>query len=78
MLKFLFLVSFRPKKSSTLKQLSYVSVTFSYNFSLSWLRYKAIFLALGLLAEKKDFNMFKFTLSLKPLPRPLRCVSLLG
>ena len=61
-------VSVRPKKSSIC-----VSVTFSCNFSLILLRYKVIFLA-GLLAEKK----IKLTLSLKPLPCPLRYVSLLG
>ena len=61
-------VPFRPKISSIC-----VSVTFSCNFSLILLRYKVIFLA-GLLAEKK----IKLTLSLKPLPCPLRYVSLLG
>ena len=61
-------VSVRPKKSSIC-----VSVTFSCNFSLILLRYKVIFLA-GLLAEKK----IQLTLSLKPLPCPLRYVSLLG
>ena len=61
-------VSVRPKKSSIC-----ISVTFSCNFSLILLRYKVIFLA-GLLAEKKT----KLTLSLKPLPCPLRYVSLLG
>ena len=59
-------VSVRPKKSSIC-----VSVTLSCNFSLILLRYKVIFLA-GLLAEKK----IKLTLSLKPLPCPLRYVSL--
>ena len=61
-------VSVRPKKSSIC-----VSVTFSCNFSLILLRYQVIFLA-GLLGEKKN----KVALSLKPLPCPLRYVSLLG
>jgi len=79
MIKFVFLqFPFVLRNQAIWKNLVLCLSDVQLQFVLNLASIQSDFSRPGVADGGKNFNMFKLTLSLKPLPRPLRCVSLLG